>query len=812
MATKLYVRSFNGGVITPEMLGRIDDIKANTGLAVCRNFIPLPQGPVVNRPGFQFVRGVRYNSKFTRVLPFRFSATQTTVIEAGEAYFRFHAFGGTLLTPTTGVSAWSNATAYVPGDLVTKGGKTWYCVANSTNNDPEVGANQYGSAPVITATWVLTVPAQATPPVGYTNVGTELPVTAVIGQLVYISQTTYDWTEIYDPELGRFGVEPIETTVYLGYTGTANVSPSGFWYEMPVPYQIPSPYAEGDLADLRFVQSADVMTIVHPNYAPRELRRLGATKWTLSVITFGSTLSAPTISSVVATTAASPTDTQVYSYVATRVSDDQLDESVASAAVTATNQLLDNGAFNTINFATSARRNVYRQSGGLYGFIGQSTGTSLVDDNIAPDVSRTPPLNQNPFASAGNYPSAVCYYEQRRVFAGTSNLPQTVWMTKTGTESNLDYSIPVRDDDGISVKIASREANAIRHAVVVGDLLLLTDHAEWRISSAGDILTPATITARPQSYIGSSNVQPVTVNNTAIYAANRGGHVRAVGFDFDVQSYVSIDLSLRAGHLFDYKTIKDLSYAKGPIPIVWAVSSDGRLLGLTYVPEQQVYAWHTHDTDGLIESIAVVGEGNDDILYAVVRRTINSATVRYVERLSSRYFAELKDGFFVDCGVTYSGAAATTISGLSHLEGKEVCILADGAVMEPKTVTGGSITLEKAASLVHVGLPITSDLQTLPMSLEGVDGYGQGRVKNVNKVYLRVYRSSGIFVGPDENTLTEAKIRTTEAYGAPPNLKTEEIDIMISPSWTRDGQIVVRQSDPVPLTIVSATIEAQFGG
>ena len=581
---------------------------------------------------------------------------------------------------------------------------------------------------------------------------------------------------------------------------------------MPVPYQIPSPYAEGDLADLRYVQSADIMTIVHPNYAPRELRRLSATKWTLSVITFGSTLAAPTISSVTPTLGASPSLAQTYSYVATRISDDQLDESVASAAVTASNQLFDTGALNTINFATSARRNVYRQSGGLYGFIGQSTGTSLVDDNIAPDVSRTPPLNQNPFASAGNYPSAVCYYEQRRVFAGTSNLPQTVWMTKTGTESNLDYSIPVRDDDGISIKIASREANAIRHAVVIGDLLLLTDHAEWRISSAGDILTPATITARPQSYIGISNVQPVTVNNTAIYPANRGGHVRAVGFDFDVQSYVSIDLSLRAGHLFDFKTIRDMDYAKGPIPIVWAVSSDGSLLGLTYVPEQQVYAWHTHDTDGLIESIAVVGEGNDDILYAVISRTIGGSTVRYVERLASRYFAELKDGFFVDCGVTYSGAAATTISGLSHLEGKEVYILADGAVMEPKTVTGGSITLEKAASLVHVGLPIVSDLQTLPMSLEGVDGFGQGRVKNVNQVYLRVYRSSGIFVGPDENTLTEAKIRTSEVYGKPPNLKTEEIDIMISPSWTRDGQIVVRQSDPVPLTIVSATIEVQFGG
>jgi hypothetical protein len=812
MATKLFTRSFNGGVISPEMLGRIDDVKNNTGLQTCRNFIVLPQGPIANRPGLQFVRAVKDSSKFTRLLPFRFSATQTNVIEAGEAYFRFHTFGGTLLTPTTGLTAWNSATAYVPGDLATKGGKTWYCVAASTNNDPEVGANQYGAAPVITATWVETVAAQATPPATYTNVGTELPTAAVIGQKVYISQTTYDWSEIYDPELGRFGLEPIERTVYIGYTGTANTSPSGFWYQMGTVYQIPSPYAEGDLPDLRYVQSADVMTIVHPNYAPRELRRLSATKWVLSTITFGSTLSAPTISSVAATTASTPGDLQTYSYVATRISDDQLDESVASAAVTASNQLADTGALNTINFASAARRNVYRESGGLYGFIGQTTGTSLVDDNIAPDISRTPPQNQNPFASASNYPSAVCYYEQRRVFAGTANAPQTFWMTKTGTESNLDYSIPVRDDDAISIKIAAREANTIRHAVVVGDLLLLTDHAEWRISSAGDVLTPTTITVRPQSYIGSSNVQPVTVNNTAIYAANRGGHVRAVGFDFDVQSYVSIDMSLRAAHLFDYKTVKDLQYAKGPIPIVWAVSSDGRLLGLTYVPEQQVYAWHTHDTDGLFESIAVVGEGNDDILYAVVKRKINNVDVRYVERLASRYFAELKDGFFVDCGLTYSGTATTTISGLSHLEGKEVYVLADGAVLSPKTVASGQITLEKAGSLVHVGLPIVSDMQTLPLAIEGLDGYGQGRVKNINQVYLRVYRSSGIFVGPSVDDLTEAKIRTTEPYGSPPNLKTEEIDIMVTPTWAEDGQIVVRQSDPVPLTIVSATTEVQFGG
>ena len=890
MATKLFTRSFNGGVISPEMWGRLDDIKNNTGLAICRNFIPLPQGPIVNRPGLQFVREVADSTKFTRLLPFRFSSTQTSVIEAGEAYFRFHTFGGTLLTPTTGLSAWDVATPYAVGDLVTKGGSTWYCTAVTTGDDPETPANQYGAAPVITATWVETVAQQATPPAGYTNVGSTLPTQAVIGQLVYIEIITYEYLWIYDPYQfeGIGGLDVVETIQYVGYTGTANSSPSGFWYEMPAVYQIPSPYAELDLADLHYVQSGDVLTIVHPNYKPRELRRLGATTWVLAEITFGSTLAAPTIASVTPTLASSPSDTQVYSYVATNVTDDQLDESVASAAVTATNQLFDTGALNTITFSTAARRNVYKQSAGQFGFIGQTTSTTLIDDNIAADISRTPPLNQNPFAT--DYPSAVCYYEQRRVFAGTPNFPQTFWMTKVGAESNFDYSIPIRDDDGISIKIAAREANTIRNAVVVGDLLLLTESAEWRISSAGDIMTPTTVTARPQAYIGSSNVQPVTVNTGAIYAAARGGHVRVLGYEFDVQSYVSLDLSLRAAHLFDYKNVTDLAYAKGPIPIVWAVSSDGRLLGMTYVPEQQVYAWHVHDTDGTFESIAVVGEGNDDILYTVLRRPVfnagtgyataptvafsggggsgaaATATVlngvvtgitvtnggtgytsaptvsfsggggsgaaatatiaagavtavtrtttqkRYVERLASRYFSSLKDAFFVDSGLTYSGSPATVISGLSHLEGRPVFALADGAVVADLVVTGGQVTLPKAASLVHVGLAILSDMQTLPLAIEGLDGFGQGRVKNINQVYLRVYQSSGIYAGPSVDDLTEAKIRTTEPYGSPPSLQTAEVDIVIQPSWSRDGQIVVRQVDPVPLTIVSATLELQFGG
>lgn len=676
-------RSFAGGEVTPEFFGRIDDVKYQTGLAKCLNFIPLPHGPAANRPGFAFVREVKTSSKRTRLIPFSFSTTQTMVLEFGENYIRFHTDGGTVLS---------------------------------------------GGAP----------------------------------------------------------------------------------------YEVATPYPEADLFDIHYVQSADVLTLVHPNHAPRELRRLGATNWTLTTISFTPNISAPASITVTATRADSPNNLQDYFYKVTAVGEDGIEESFASAAgqTNITNNLLQTGAFNTITWSAvtgALRYNVYKQDNGLYGYIGQTDGLTFKDDNITADLSETPQQVNNPFVGAGNYPSAVSYYEQRRAFAGSTNKPQNLWLTQSGTESNLSYSLPTRDDDAISFRVAAREANSIRHIVPLQDLILLTSSAEWRLRSAsGDAITPSSVSVSPQSYIGANNVQPVIINNTMLYCAARGGHVREMGYNWQAGGFLTGDMSLRAPHLFDSFNLVDMAYSKAPQPICWFVSSTGKLLGLTYVPEQQIGAWHQHDTDGTFESVAVVAEGDEDVLYAVIRRTINGSAKRYVERMRTRQFVDPADAFFVDCGLTYSGVPADQISGLGHLEGKTVNILADGAVHPTRVVTGGAVTLDVEASKVQIGLPITADLQTLPLAFE-TQALGQGRVKNVNKVWLRVYRSSGIFVGPNPNELVEAKQRTIEPYGSPPALKSEEISVVLTPTWADNGQIYVRQSDPLPLTIVSMTLEVSIG-
>ena len=598
---------------------------------------------------------------------------------------------------------------------------------------------------------------------------------------------------------------------------TGNAPPNvTYWYPLPsAAYEIPAPYLEADLFAIHYVQSADVLTLVHPGYAPRELRRLGATQWVLSTISFASSLAAPGAPTI--TVDGCSVGKYENRYVVTAIAADGVSESAASTAGTtgaAASNLYETGCTNTIDWSAvtgASRYNVFKEQGGLYGYIGQTTGTSIVDDNIAPDLSKTPPIYEAVFSGSGEYPGAVSYFEQRRCFAGSTNKPQNMWMTRSGTESGMSYSLPIRDDDRISFRVAAREANTIRHIVPLSNLVLLTSAAEWMATSINsDAITPSSIAVKPQSYIGASNTQPLIVNNTMIYEAARGGHIRELGYNWQASGYVTGDLSIRAPHLFDRHTIDDMAFSKSPYPIAWFVRDDGALLGLTYMPEQQIGAWHQHDTDGEFESVCVVSEGNDDVAYFVVKRTINGATVRYIERMGGRWFTDPEDAYFVDCGLTYSGAAATTIIGLDHLEGETVSILGDGAVHPPSVVTGGEITLEQPVTLAHIGLPIVSDAVTLPLALE-IAGFGQGRTKNVNQVFLRVFESSGALVGQYGGRLIAYKQRTTEPYGSPPDLATREIQVSVAPSWGDSAQIQVRQADPLPITIVGLSMEVAIG-
>ena len=591
-----------------------------------------------------------------------------------------------------------------------------------------------------------------------------------------------------------------------------------------VPYEIANPYAQADLKDIHYVQSGDIVTLVHPAYAPMELARNGNTNWVLSTISFASKTLAPTSPVATATTGTAGTN-QNFKYQITALNSLGYEESPPSATTTTiSNDLTLTGNYNTITWTAvtgAIRYNIYKYAQGTYAFIGQTTALTFTDNNILADMTRTIPLFDPVFSGAGNYPATVAYYQQRRYFAGTNNQPMNVWATQPASNYNMNYSVPSQDSDALRFAIAAQRSNAIKHLIPGKDLLLMTGSTEWLISNpSGGAVTASTLAITPQAQNGTTTVMPVQVNNFTLYPSSQGGHLRELSYQWQSAGYLSNDLCLLAKHLFDYSALTDLCFSRSPTPIVWAINDSGALLGLTYVPEQQVAAWHRHDTlNGVFESCVTITEGTyeaptqlQDALYVIVKRVINGATVRTIEVLNNRFFATQADAFFVDSGITYSGAPATVFTGLSWLEGQTVSILGDGAVMPPQVVTGGSITLPFAVSKAQIGLPITADLITPPLVAAQDATLGQSRVKSINKTWVRVYNSGVFSAGPDATRLTPIKGRHYEAPGTAPALITDEIPLFILPSYNQSGEMMIRQSDPLPLTVVDITIEAAFGG
>lgn len=595
-----------------------------------------------------------------------------------------------------------------------------------------------------------------------------------------------------------------------------------------VPYEVVTPYLHTDVDDLVFIQEADVMYICHPDYAVRKLSRLADNNWTLTLVNFAPKQAAPLTPTVIALgdTSGEPGYTPTfYYYAVSAVNDETGEESLPSPLGSVINDLSINGGINRASWAAvtgAGRYIVYKLDNGVLGYIGGTSGLIFDDQNIVADLADTPQTARNPFNAVGKYPRCATFVEQRLAFASTKTDPQAVWLSQSANYENFGYSSPSKASDAVTFRIKARQVNEIRSMLQIRGLMLLTSGAEWIVSggSQSDAITPSAIKIDNQGYRGASKAQPIAVGNTVLFSQDRGGVIRDFSYEFSQDSFTGKDLTVLARHLFENKNIAAWAYAQAPYSIVWVVLDDGSLVSLTYMKEHDVWAWTRHESGAgaFFEDVSVVAEGNEDVPYFIVRRTIDGQTKRYIERLHSRVFSDISDAFFVDSGLTYDGAPATTIGGLDHLEGEEVVALADGNVIRNLTVTDGEVTLQNAASKVHVGLPMTATLQTLDLDLGNVQGLGtvQGRNKSVSEFTMRVENTRGIFIGPRDGPrgdrhLFEFKQRATENWDAAIQLLTGDIRMTPAWDWTNGGNMWIKQFDPLPMTILAVMPDVTLG-
>lgn len=451
---------------------------------------------------------------------------------------------------------------------------------------------------------------------------------------------------------------------------------------------------------------------------------------------------------------------------------------------------------------------------------GDYTGHVLITEYVSPTVVKGTVKKQlastdetRDFAFAAwngekGYPSATGFYEDRLVFAGSKGFQQTFWTSKTGDYYNFGTSIPSADDDGITATLNGGQMNGIKAIIAFGEMLLLTAGGEFKVSGGGKAITGSNVLSQPQEYRGVSDVNPVTIGSRIIYVQHQGNIIRDLAYSYDVDKYTGDDLNLLASHLFEGHKIISMTYQQIPNSIVWCVRDDGLLLGLTYIKEQDIYAWHQHTTaGGKFVSVCNIGGSTEDKLYAVIER----GGQYYVEIMESRdKSTNVEDQFFVDSGITYEGEPTDEISGLKHLEGYTVAILADGNVLPQQTVENGKVLLGNKYKKVHVGLPIDAEIKTLPIDFTAQDGTYLSRKKRIATVTLLLKDSRGGLFGMKENELNEFKWRSNEAYGEPISLQTGKFKVTIkSATYDETQQITIKQPDPLPMTVLSLIPEIE---
>ncbi len=819
--------SFAAGELSPALHGRVDLAKYQVGLATCLNWFIHPFGGASTRAGTAFVGEVIDAAKRSRLIPFAFNTQQTYVLEFSDQKMRVVKDGGYVL-------------------------EAGFTVTGITQGNPGV----------------VTTSA----PHGYAN-----------GDVVWLTDVA-----------GMVEINRRRATVSVlgGSTFAVGLDTSGFgaWTSggtVARLYTLATPYVTADLPRLKYVQSADTMTLTHPSYAPRNLTRTGHASWTLTSISYAPTQQPPTA-------LASDAPGAGFDYVVTAVSEETGEESIASALVSATTQT------STITWTDAAGAdsyNVYKGKNGVYGFVGRAGAgaTGFEDTTVAPDTSDTPPQAKNPFDAAQKYPGCSTYHEGRQWYARTNAKPQTLYSSASAAFNNMNTSSPSKDSDAITRTIASREVNEIRHLMSLNFLLVFTSGAVWKAwaGQQADVMTPANCSVKPQSFEGISEVPPIGTESSALYVTESGKKVRDVAYEFASDTIQGRNLAILAGHLFEAHGIEEWAYAKDPDGIVWCVRADGVLLGFTYLKEHDVYAWSRHVTDGTVESVACVRENAESILYLAVKRTVGGQTVRYVERMASRYFQDVYSAWCVDCGANYNGWNADTTRSLSiagatwnagdpvtmtaagftpftsgsvgtkyilkngqdqvtvtvsaytdsthvsatldtaphtslqavalsdwalatltlgdlwHLEGRTLTVLADGSVQPTATVSNGAITLVRPFGRVVAGLPYVCDLETL--NIEAGQPTLQSRLKVINEVTLRVKDTRGLSAGPTFSRLVDIKEREGENFGYPTMMVTGDEKVLVDPKWSTQGRVAIRQSNPLPATVVAIIPRIEAG-
>jgi hypothetical protein len=796
------VNNFNAGELSPLVDVRADTGKYRTGCRLLRNFIPRAVGGAFSRPGMEYMGRAKYPDRKCRLEGFNFSVTTNFQLEFGHEYIRF--WSNRQQVQLSSAPAWVTATAYAPGDYVTEAAVIYYCLAAHTSGvfATDLAADQ----------WVAQTVYEVPSPYAEADLF-EIQVRQIndITYLVHpgyaprklsrlgdtdwrLEEITWDWPALLDENTEATTITPSATTGSVTLTASAALFEPG---HVGAYYQL-AHRRQGAFVELGITANATSATT---------LRVIG--RWEFA-----------TAGTWNAQVHIDRSEDNGVSWETVRTFKAVSDRNVAPISYDEPTEVLLRLRITGYVSNTSARCWLEAVDSKVYGLVRVTAYSSatVVTATVVRELAAataTKLWSEGAWSTRQGYPRAVTFHEQRVIYGGTAREPVRVWGSAIGDFENFRKS--TLDDSSFDYVLASTQSSQIQWMCANSSGLIIgTAAEEWLMGSGSETepITPTNVRVIRQSTEGSEYLAARLIKNVVLFIQRYGRTLSEMAYSFEEDSLRANDMTILSEHVTE-GGIKQTAYQSRKDAILWAVTGTGRLIGLTYERQHEVSAWHVHETAGAVESVSVgySASGTADEAWFVVQRVVNGQTVRFIESfhpaLAAVDYSDPARFVCQDAAVTYDGAPVTVVTGLDHLEGEEVVIRADGGTHPPRTVAGGQITLDYAASVVVAGLAYTPLLQPMKSEVQMPDGSSRGRKFRASRLVLSVYRTLGgqITHDPTSGQYTAIPFRdAADPIGEPPPLKTDDVEWDVDSPHQSAVNVAIRQTDPQPLNLLAMVI------
>ena len=815
--------NFNGGEMSPRMHARVDFARYAVGADTMVNIIPLPEGGAMRRSGSRHAAEIKNSANKARLKRFEFSTTQAYMAEFGGGYARFFRNQGQITVADTdaAISNGSFSSGITGWDDVSTGGAGNEITHDATNSrlnltpsgtaaddigwaeqDVSVGA-AFDTNEHSLQFRVIGAPGDKI----QLRIGTATTGNQIVDDVEFaVGYHVYSFT----PGDGN-------NTIYIQFRNrgsdqnkTVQIDDVALLDNAPV--EVATPYAEADLFQIEGPQTADVLYLYHNSYPTHKLTRFAHTSWSLIEVAWED---GPYLSENITATTLTPGATTGFGVTVTASS---------------TEGINDGEGFKATDVGRSVRIS-NPASGTAFGWaviVGFTNTTTVTVDikRAFSTANATARWRLGSWSGTTGYAGNGTFFEQRLGACRSNEQPQTFWLSQSVDFENMTPDAEgdgtVDDDDALDYTIAADQVNAILWMSSGTKLALGTTGGEWIADSSGAVLTPSDIDVKRRTKHGAAQIEPVRNGDVILFTQRGKRKVREFGFKFEVDDFRARDLTILADHI-SRSGLVEMAFQPTPESLLWAARVDGQAALLTHSLEHDIAGWGRAIMGGsfgtgnaVIESVDTIpgnngaGQVHDsterDEVWMIVKRTINGQTKRYIEFLERDYEEgqDQEDAFYVDSGFTYDGAATTTITGLSALEGETVKVFADGAIHPDRTVSSGQIELQSAASVVQVGLGYTHTLKTLKVTAGATTGTAVVKPKQITEVGVVFLNSHVNQFGPDATNLKESDFReVADMMDTPVPFFSGEKEFQFDGDVEFDPRIVFQHDAPVPFTILA---------